>query len=172
MAPPSRPSSTQKRILQEVNSTAKAVADHPSILRLSPVSDTDLYNWTCVLSGASLPTSTGYTSGRWLISLTLSPPSSPAPYPLSPPTIKFLTPICAANIDFDTGEVCLDLLKGAWSPAYTLVKTIEAIVQMLVEPGVDSPLGVEVAKLERDGDDIGREGLVRFWCGEKRYEGD
>lgn len=65
--------------------------------------------------------------------------------------------------DHQTGEICLDLLKDAWSPAYTLKTTIEAIHHMLGNPGVDSPLNIEVAALLRGGDAIGAEGLVRFW---------
>ena len=70
-----------------------------------------------------------------------------------------------------TGEICLDLLKEAWTPAYTLVSTLEAVEQLLREPEVDSPLNVDVAVLLRQGDRVGGEGLVRFWCEERRYVG-
>lgn len=75
------------------------------------------------------------------------------------------------NIHFRTGEICLDLLKTSWTPAYTLVKTLEAVQQLLVYPEVESPLNVDVAALIREGDKIGAEGLMRFWCGERRWEG-
>jgi peroxin-4 len=70
-----------------------------------------------------------------------------------------------------TGEVCLDLLKTAWTPAYTIATTIDAIWQMLDSPGVDSPLNVDVAALLREGDSVGAEGLVRWCCGEWKWEG-
>jgi peroxin-4 len=70
-----------------------------------------------------------------------------------------------------TGEICLDLLKTAWTPAYTLQMTVEAIWQMLAAPGIDSPLNVDVAALIRQGDAIGAESLVRWGVGQWRYDG-
>ncbi len=49
--------------------------------------------------------------------------------------------------------------------------TVEAILQMLAAPGVDSPLNVDLAALIRQGDRIGSEALVRWGCGEWRWEG-
>ena len=44
---------------------------------------------------------------------------------------------------------------------------------MLANPGVDSPLNVDVAALLRSGDAVGAESLVRWGCAlrEGRYEG-
>jgi len=39
----------------------------------------------------------------------------PPQYPLAPPTVKFVTKIFHPNVHFKTGEICLDLLKTAWS---------------------------------------------------------
>lgn len=47
-----------------------------------------------------------------------------------------------------------------------------AIQQLLSDPGLDSPLNVDVANLYRDGDNVGAEGLVRFWTAEKRWRGE
>jgi peroxin-4 len=69
-----------------------------------------------------------------------------------------------------TGEICLDLLKTAWTPAYTLKMTVEAIWQMLAAPGIDSPLNVDIAALIRQGDRVGSEALVRWGCGEWRWD--
>ena len=59
----------------------------------------------------------------------------------------------------------MDLLKTSWTPAYTLVSTLEAVQQLLSHAGegVDSPLNLDIAKLMRDGDLVGAEGLVRFY---------
>jgi peroxin-4 len=73
-----------------------------------------------------------------------------------------------------TGEICLDLLKDRWTPAYTIEKTLEAIWGLLQEGGgeVDSPLNVDLAALMRQGDAVGAAGLVRYWTEEERYSGD
>ena len=67
-------------------------------------------------------------------------------------------------MDFKTGEICLDLLKGAWTPAYGIVSTLEAVQQLLSAGGdADSPLNIDLAKLVRDGDVVGAEALIRFY---------
>lgn len=48
---------------------------------------------------------------------------------------------------------------------------LEAVHQLLRYPEVDSPLNLDVAGLLKQGDRVGGEGLVRFWCGERRWEG-
>lgn len=128
-------------------------------------------------------------AGRWKLDITV-PPS----YPIQPPTINFLTPICHPNVHFQvrsstqlkairspqltwtvrrnqTGEICIDLLKDSWSPTYTLTTTLEAIHHLLSYPEVDSPLNVDIAMLLKNNDRIGGESLVRFWCAEKRWSG-
>lgn len=60
----------------------------------------------------------------------------------------------------------MDLLKSAWTPAYGLVSTLEAIQQLLSAGGdAESPLNLDLARLVRDGDLVGAEGLVRFYTG-------
>ncbi|MCJ1313622.1 hypothetical protein MMC25_007301 [Agyrium rufum] len=70
-----------------------------------------------------------------------------------------------------TGEICLDLLKTSWTPAYTLSSTLGAIHQLLTYPEADSPLNIDVANLLRSGDLVGAEGLIRWCCEEWRYDG-
>ena len=107
-----------------------------------------------------------YLAGRWLLSISI-----PEAYPHTPPTIKFVTPICHPNIKFKTGEICLDLLKEKWTPAYTISSTLTSIYQLLSAPNPESPENLEVAALLRQGDLIGAEGLIRWCCGEWRYNG-
>lgn len=73
---------------------------------------------------------------------------------------------------WETGEICLDLLGEAWTPVLGVVGALEAVGRMLGEPGVDSPLGVEVAALGREGDKVGVRSLVGWWTGEERFEGE
>lgn len=53
-----------------------------------------------------------------------------------------------------------------------VVGALECVVRLLGEPGVDSPLNVEMGALLRGGDWVGARGLVGFWCGEERFEGE
>ncbi len=46
-----------------------------------------------------------------------------------------------------------------------IVGALESVVRLLGEPGVDSPLNVDVAGLLRQGDTVGARGLVGFGGG-------
>ncbi|KAL5321214.1 hypothetical protein ACEPPN_012027 [Leptodophora sp. 'Broadleaf-Isolate-01'] len=155
-----------KRLLTELSTFASSPpSSHPFIAALSP-SPSSLLSLRAILTGAPLPPSTGYHAGRWLLHISI-----PANYPNAPPTITFVTKICHPNVKWETGEVCLDVLKENWTPVLGVVGALESVGRLLGEPGVDSPLGVEVAGLVREGDLVGARGLVGFWCGEERWEG-
>ena len=51
--------------------------------------------------------------------------------------------------------MCLDVLKENWTPVLGVVGALESVGRLLGEPGTDSPLGVEVAGLLREGDVVG-----------------
>lgn len=75
---------------------------------------------------------------------------------------------------WETGEICLDVLKENWTPVLGVVGALESLARLIQDAGegVDSPLNVDVANLMRSGDRIGAEALVRFWCGEERFVGE
>lgn len=108
-----------------------------------------------------------HTAGRWLLSISIPPT-----YPLHPPQLRFLTPIVHPNIALSSGEICLDLLKDAWTPAYSVLECVRAVRMLLSCPETDSPLNVDAAALLRGGDVVGARRLVECWCAEEgRYEG-
>jgi len=74
-------------------------------------------------------------------------------------------------VRLETGEICLDLLKDAWTPAYSVLECVRAIRMLLSCPAVDSPLNIDVAALIRDGDALGARRLVELWAEEERFEG-
>ncbi|KAL9103533.1 MAG: hypothetical protein Q9163_001411 [Psora crenata] len=151
-----------KRLLQELKTNR--IETPGCLLSLGPVSEeNNLLHWEAVMEGVP---GTAYETGRWKLYIQI-----PAQYPLAPPTVTFLTPCCHPNVHFKTGEICLDLLKGSWTPTYTIASTLEAVHQLLADPEVDSPLNVDVAALIKQGDRVGADGLVRFWCEEMRWEG-
>lgn len=87
--------------------------------------------------------------------------------------MTFVTPIVHPNIALQNGEICLDLLKDAWTPAYSVLECVRAVRMLLGCPETDSPLNVDVAALLRSGDVLGTRKLVEYWCrdSDSRYEG-
>ncbi len=59
------------------------------------------------------------------------------------------------------GEICLDILKDAWTPIWTLESTCRAIIFLLANPAADSPLNCDAGNLVRCGDLRGYWSLAR-----------
>ncbi|KAF2279975.1 UBC-like protein [Westerdykella ornata] len=161
MASSSRTSSPVKRLLTELQTYQSD--PNEALLELGPVNDDELMHWRAVMTG--MP-NTAYEGGRWLLDIQI-----PSTYPLAPPTVKFVTKICHPNVDFKTGEICLDLFKTAWTPAYTISTTMTSIHQLLTSGEPDSPLNVDVAQLFKQGDLVGAHSLIKFYTETERYEG-
>jgi peroxin-4 len=70
------------------------------------------------------------------------------------------------NIHWKTGEICLDILKAAWSPAWTLQSVCRAILALLAHPAPDSPLNCDAGNLLRAGDTLGYESAARCFTTE------
>ena len=87
----------------------------------------------------------------------------PSGYPLESPKLFFVTPICHPNIDFKTGEVCLDILKSDWSPSWDLMSVCRAVKLLLCDGNPSSPLNCDAASLLREGDIVGFESLARLY---------
>lgn len=181
-----------KRLLKELDTWRVEQKNETGIERLGPVDEGDLLQWEAVINGqgvgygydgarclssficllldcgARLTPPLPPPDGRWLVSITI-----PKAYPLQPPKMAFVTPIVHPNIALDTGEICLDLLKDAWTPAYSVLECVRAVRMLLSCPETDSPLNVDVAALLRGGDALGTRKLVEFWIHDSdgRYEG-
>ncbi|KAG9256994.1 ubiquitin-conjugating enzyme/RWD-like protein [Emericellopsis atlantica] len=158
--------SATKRLTKELGTWHEEQKNEKGIERLEPIGENDLFTWEAVINGHGV--GGGYDGGRWLLNIEL-----PSNYPYSPPTIKFVTKIVHPNIALNTGEICLDLLKDAWTPAYSVLESIRAVRMLLSCPEVDSPLNVDVAALLRGGDVLGTRKLVEYWCSDEtgRYDG-
>ena len=85
-------------------------------------------------------------------------------YPLTPPKMKFLTRIFHPNVYYDTGEICLDILKKEWSPAWSLQSASRAIMTLLAEPAADSPLNCDAGNMIRAGDMRAFRSMARMYC--------
>ncbi|KAI1263048.1 ubiquitin-conjugating enzyme [Xylariaceae sp. FL1019] len=156
--------SATKRLLKELTTWERESATETGIERLGPVNEEELLRWEAVINGRGI--GSGYDEGRWLLQVDIPPT-----YPLGPPKITFKTSIIHPNISLQKGEICLDLLKDAWTPAYSVLECVRAVRMLLSCPETDSPLNVDVAALIRGGDTVGARRLVMFWCEGERYYG-
>ncbi|ORZ30136.1 ubiquitin-conjugating enzyme/RWD-like protein [Catenaria anguillulae PL171] len=94
--------------------------------------------WIATIDG---PEDSPYEGGTFYLSIKF-----PEGYPFSPPQISFTTKVYHCNIS-SSGGICLDTLKGSWSPALTIAKVLISIVSLLTDPNPDSPLSGDVARL-------------------------
>ena len=65
-----------------------------------------------------------------------------------------------------TGEICLDILKGSWTPAWTLHAVCQAIVALMCDSAPDSPLNCDAGNLLRAGDVRGYNSLAKMYTAE------
>jgi len=86
----SKSQSPTKRLLQELQAYQSDPND--ALVQLGPVSDDELMHWAAVMKGVQ---GTAYEGGRWKLDIRI-----PSNYPLAPPEIKFITPICHPNVNF------------------------------------------------------------------------
>ncbi|KAK7203690.1 ubiquitin-conjugating enzyme/RWD-like protein [Myxozyma melibiosi] len=145
-----------RRLLKEFRAAQKSSSDsEEELVRIRPVSENDLLHWVGYIRGSK---GTLYEGGRWNIDIQV-----PKTYPLHPPEIKFITPICHPNVNWKDGLVCLDILKGQWTAAWTLQSACMAILVLLSDPEPNSPLNVDIANLVRSGDEEAAASLVHYF---------
>lgn len=86
------------------------------------------------------PQDSPYESGIFTLELFL-----PAPYPMEPPQVRFVTRIYHPNID-QIGRICLDILKDKWSPALQVRTVLLSIQALMSAPNPDDPLNNTAAE--------------------------
>eukprot|EP00288_Rhodomonas_lens_P012917 CAMPEP_0177708686 /NCGR_PEP_ID=MMETSP0484_2-20121128/10408_1 /TAXON_ID=354590 /ORGANISM="Rhodomonas lens, Strain RHODO" /LENGTH=155 /DNA_ID=CAMNT_0019220265 /DNA_START=22 /DNA_END=489 /DNA_ORIENTATION=+ len=140
-----------QRLLKEYKEAAKSKDED---IKLS-VEDNNLYKWTAWLQG---PPGTPFEGGHFQVQLDVS-----ESYPLQAPKARFITKIFHPNIHFKTGEVCLDILKTAWTPAWSLQSVCRAIIALLSTSEADSPLNCDAGNLVRNNDMRGYNSMARMY---------
>lgn len=68
------------------------------------------------------PVDSPYEGGIFFVEIRL-----PDDYPFAPPKMKFRTKVWHPNVSSQTGAICLDILKDAWSPALTVKVRVCAV---------------------------------------------
>ena len=87
------------------------------------------------------PTDGPFEGGVFAIDITV-----PDEYPFRPPKMSFATRVWHPNISSQTGAICLDILKDAWSPALTLKTTLLSLQALLSTPEPKDPQDAQVAQ--------------------------
>jgi peroxin-4 len=111
-----------KRLKKEAQSLKR---DSDEFVKLS-VSPDSLKEWNAKICG---PPGSAYEGFEFDLKIEVG-----ENYPLLPPKLTFETKIFHPNVHFDSGEICLDILKKEWSPAWTLASACRAVVALLASP--------------------------------------
>mmetsp|Transcript_11090 Transcript_11090/g.20921 ORF Transcript_11090/g.20921 Transcript_11090/m.20921 type:complete len:151 (+) Transcript_11090:111-563(+) len=111
--------------------------------------------WHAVIRG---PQDSPYEGGRFKLDMVCT-----AGYPYAAPQVSFTTKVFHPNVNFGTGELCLDILKTDWSPAWTLQYVCRAVIALLRDPNADSPLNCDAGNLLRSGDLRGFKSMARMY---------
>eukprot|EP00538_Stauroneis_constricta_P012010 CAMPEP_0119562764 /NCGR_PEP_ID=MMETSP1352-20130426/21481_1 /TAXON_ID=265584 /ORGANISM="Stauroneis constricta, Strain CCMP1120" /LENGTH=174 /DNA_ID=CAMNT_0007611235 /DNA_START=31 /DNA_END=552 /DNA_ORIENTATION=- len=144
-----------KRLRKELQNLLKSKGsnDDPHI---HLVADADnIFHWTALLKG---PSDTPYEGGVFQLRVECG-----SDYPLGPPTITFITKIFHPNVHFRTGDVCLDILKKEWSPAWGIQAACRAILALLSDPDADSPLNCDAGNMIRANDMLAYNSTARMY---------
>lgn len=140
--------------MKEYREQQKEAKNPDADVQLAPV-DGNLNNWHAVISG---PVDTPFEGGRFELDIVV-----PSSYPLTPPAIRFSTKLFHPNVHPKTGEICLDILKNAWSPAWTLQSTCRAIIILLSDAEPESPLNCDAGNLLRAQDFRGFRSVAKMY---------
>ena len=131
-------SHTRKRLLQEIKEIQKSELIQ---ITAGPKSESNLYEWSAILLG---PEDSPYEGGVFKLDIHF-----PNNYPFKPPKVEFVTKIYHPNIN-SRGSICLDILKGQWSPALTIIKVLLSISSLLTDPNPDDPLEPTIAQIYKN----------------------
>uniref|UniRef100_A0AAV1TEF2 E2 ubiquitin-conjugating enzyme n=1 Tax=Peronospora matthiolae TaxID=2874970 RepID=A0AAV1TEF2_9STRA len=125
------------RVRKELDECQKD--SHLSGVTAVPVHATSLFELRGSIQG---PEGTPYEGGQFELEICIPPK-----YPFEPPQMRFLTKIWHPNISSQTGAICLDILKDAWSPALTIKTALLSIQALLSAAEPTDPQDAEVAKM-------------------------
>jgi peroxin-4 len=132
-----------KRIRKELQVLRKSPDDSDIVLEVDP---DNLLKWKGWIKG---PVDTPYERGVFELDIRCG-----IDYPLAPPTIKFVTKVFHPNVHFRSGDICLDILKKEWSPAWGIQASCRAVLALLSDPDAESPLNCDAGNMVRGNDMI------------------
>lgn len=146
-------STAVKRIQRELTDIT---LDPPPNCSAGPKGD-NIYDWVGTILG---PPGTVYQGGVFFLEITF-----PSEYPFKPPKIIFRTRIYHCNIN-SQGQICLDILKDNWSPAFTVSKVLLSVIALLTDCNPADPLVGNIAQQfltnREEHDETAREWTRRY----------
>ena len=140
--------------IRRMNKELKIMSNFPPKgCSAAPVNANNLGLWEGTIEG---PEESPYEGGKFKLEIVFG-----GEYPFNPPKVKFLTNVYHPNIN-DKGEICMDILKGQWSPALTIDKILLSIQALLQDPNPDDPLTAEIAVIYKEKRDLYNE-TAKLW---------
>ena len=143
----------KNRLLKEIKD-AQTSKGHETI-DLSCIND-DMLAWQAKIKG---PEDSPFATGTFVVRIQV-----PREYPLVAPTASFSTKVFHPNVHFSSGEICLDILKTDWTPAWTLMGVCRAIQTLLAHPEASSPLNCDAGNLLRNADTAAYNALAKYYA--------
>lgn len=132
--------------IRRLKKELKVLEKNPPVNCSAGPIDGNIKQWAATIMG---PKDSPYEGGVFHLSI-----SFPDNYPFQPPKIIFNTKVYHPNVSLRTGAICLDILKGAWSPALTISKVLLSICSLLTDPNPDDPLDASVARVYKESKEL------------------
>ena len=122
---------------QRLRKELSMINENPPINCSAGAVDDNIHHWIATIMG---PDDSPYQGGIFSLDIQF-----PQEYPFKPPKMKFTTKIYHPNIN-SGGFICVDILKGDWSPALTVSKVLLSICSLLNDPNPNDPLEPDIAR--------------------------
>ncbi|KAJ1973592.1 hypothetical protein H4R34_005021 [Dimargaris verticillata] len=102
----------------------------------------NMREWNVTMTGNK---GTPYDGGVFHIKVEFS-----TDYPFKAPKVRFATRIYHPNIDYESGDICLDISReNNWKPTIKMTDIIQEIASLMESPNLDTPLIASAAELFR-----------------------
>lgn len=102
------------------------------------INDYDVYHWKVSFIG---PDKSAYHGGCFRLNIDF-----PNDYPDECPKVYFTTKIFHPNVNYDTGEVCIESLNN-WNSNRKMAEVLMSIYCLLINPNPNDPYNQEAAEL-------------------------
>ena len=120
-----------------------------------PIDENDLTKWKGRVEG---PKGTPFEGGYFHFKINI-----PENYPFEPPEVKMITKVYHPNINSQTGNICVNILKkDNWTSTNSIQLVLLSLQGLLTKPNPDSPLVGEINEVYLEDIDKYNE-TVREW---------